>query len=115
LEKNIEFLLDLDFTDFETLELYDIVFPCGPEMSVRVQCEKCKAHYRLVLKTDSAFFGLSWESLMRKHQFLSRHSSNSFDDYLKFTIQDLSNAYEIEKEVVKAQNAAKKKRTTKRR
>lgn len=113
MEKNITFLLDLDFTDFEVLELYDIVYQCGPEILAKAACPVCKKEYRIALKTDSAFFGLSWESMMRKHQFLSRHSSNSFDDYLKFTIQDLDNAYQIEKEVVKAQNAAIKKQRTK--
>jgi len=109
IEENIDFLLDLDFTDYEALELYDIVFQCGPEIMAKATCSECEKEYRVALKTDSSFFGLSWETLMRKHQFLSRHSSNSFDDYLKFTIQDLDNAYQIEKEVVKAQNAAVKK------
>lgn len=96
IEKNIEFILGLDFTDFETLMLYDSMFSCGPQLHIACACDSCGKKYNVKIDTNSAFFGLDLNSLLRKHKFLAKASSITFADFKQYTVKEMENVAAME-------------------
>lgn len=96
IEENIAFILKLDFSDFEVLMLYDVMFNCGPKLYTRCECMECKKQYNVKIDTNSAFFGLSLDSLLRKHKFLAKTSNISFADFKEYTPKEMENVTAIE-------------------
>lgn len=104
-DKNIGFLRDLDWSDFEKLMLYDVLFECGPEVVAEAQCSSCKQRYRVRIKTDSSFFGLSLEGLISRHRFLAKASNIGFTDFLNYTVPLLNTVTEGEVQRVREHNS----------
>jgi hypothetical protein len=88
---NVTFLRELDWSEFEVLMMYDVAFECGPEVFVHAKCDNCKQNYKIKIKTDNSFFGLSLEGLINRHRFLARASNIGFQDFLKYTMPMLEN------------------------
>lgn len=114
LDSNITFLRELDWVDFEILMAYDIAFPCGPEVSAKAECNTCKMKYRVQVKTDSSFFGLSIENLVRKHTFLAKMSGIGFKDFVEYTVPVMNAVVETEIASVKEHNEKLKAARSKR-
>jgi hypothetical protein len=85
-DENVQFLRDLDWSEFEWIMLYDIVFECGPDIVNDTVCDSCKKQYRIRVKTDNSFFGISLEGLINRHRFLAKASNIGFSDFLKYTM-----------------------------
>jgi hypothetical protein len=115
LDENIAFLRELHWDDFELLLLYDISFETGPRVVAETQCDACKQKYRIRIKTDNSFFGLSLEGLINRHRFLAKASNIGFDDFLKYTVPLMHTVTEGEVERVKAHNAKVKAQNAKKR
>lgn len=105
LDENIEFLRNLPWSDFELLLLYDISFDIGPRVVADAQCSHCKQQYRIKIKTDSSFFGLSLEGFIHRHRFLAKASNIGFADFLKYTVPVMNTVTEGEIQRVKDTNA----------
>lgn len=114
-DRNVTFLRELPWGDFEKLMLYDIAFDCGPDISAETMCDDCKKKYRIRIKTDSSFFGISLEGLISRHRFLAKASNIGFSDFLKYTVPVMHTVTEGEVQRVREQNAKIKAARGKRR
>lgn len=97
IEDRISKLREMDYTDYEVLMLYDAAFSTGPKISKRCVCSKCKRAWRVSVPLDSDFLGISLESLMVKHRFLSKTSSIGYQDFLKYTLDEMN--FMVDKEL----------------
>jgi len=104
-DKNVSFLRGLDWTDFEVLLMYDVSFTCGPDVVTEAKCDECGQVHRIRIKTDSSFFGLSFEGLLNRHRFLAKASNIGFSDFLKYTVPVMHTVTEGEVQRTKDQNA----------
>ena len=95
---------DFDWTDFEILMAYDLAFQCGPEVVSDTKCDNCKTKYKVNIKTDSSFFGLSIEGLVRKHKFLAKMANIGFKDFMEYTVPVMNTVVEDEIQAVKEHN-----------
>lgn len=100
IDKNITFLRNLDWTDFEKIVLYAVMFPCGPVVAAKAKCSKCEKNYNIRIRTDASFFGLTLEGLLGRHRFLARTAHIGFNDFLSYTMPVLNKVAtaEIERE-----------------
>jgi len=114
IDDNITFLTEkLTWDDFlQVMMAYDIGFQCGPELVVTSKCDTCGALYNIQIKTDSSFFGLSIEGLIRKHKFLAK-ANIGFKDFLEYSVPLMNKAVEDEVERIKEHNESVRRQTSK--
>jgi hypothetical protein len=110
LDKQVSYLRSLDWTDFESILLYDVMFECGPVLRVDTKCDKCGQKYGISVKTDSTFFGLSLEGLINRHRFLARTVGVTFSDFCKYTVPVMDAVSIGETERVREQKSKRKGR-----
>ena len=113
-DENITFLRELDWADFEQLLMYDVSFECGPEITANAVCDNCKEKYKVRIKTDNTFFGLTLEGLISKHRFLAKAANIGFQDFMDYSVPILDNVVTSELNRIKEQNAKIKSAKNKR-
>jgi hypothetical protein len=102
IDENIDLLKNLDYTDFEKVVLYDLAFTCGPKLFSMEVCTACKRPWKVTYPIKADFLGISINSLLTKHRFLSKTTNIGFKDFLDYTTEEMD-------EVVKAEVELKKK------
>ena len=108
-DENVSLLRKFTMDDMKLLLFYDVTFKCEVDLTVEAKCEACGKQYRIKLREDSSFFGLSLGSLLKKHSFLARSTNIGFQDFLKYSIQDMKAVAEQETDRIQQKAQRKKK------
>lgn len=111
LDENVAFLDNLDWDDFESLMLYDLLFDCTPEVVTEAKCDTCGKKYKVKFDSDKLLSGTNINSFLRQHRFLARTSNIDFNSFLEYTYEEMKAVSEdVSSQIQKQKDAMRKAR-----